>query len=73
MAHGVYFRDGVLRKKKSGILDFGKMPPLGFIFYHNIERKTKVILNGHLVVIKMVVHEPNAYCFNVFGVQCYIL
>lgn len=60
MAQGVYFRGRVCRKKKSvGILDFGKVPRLGFIFfffYHNIERKTKVILNQSLV-LKTVAHE----------------
>lgn len=34
MAQGVYFRGRVCRKKKSvGILDFGKVPRLGFIFF----------------------------------------
>lgn len=34
MAQGVYFRGRVCRKKKSvGILDFGKVPRLGFIYF----------------------------------------
>lgn len=39
------------KKKSAGILNFGKVPQLGFRFYHNIERKTEAILNESLLVI----------------------